>query len=75
MIPKCYMLLCSCIYVLEHYGQLPIMLPVSFFFCNSEYKIDKHRCYCCFQLGWLNDHLFMKKLFIRSTVCVFCKRL
>ena len=26
---------------------------------------------CCFQLGWLNDHLFGKEVFIWFTVRVF----
>ena len=26
---------------------------------------------CCFQLGYLNDHLFGKELFVRFTVRVF----
>ena len=29
------------------------------------------KCHCCFRLGWLNDHLFSKELFIRFTVRVF----
>ena len=43
-----------------------------FQFCLKQKK-GKHRCYCCFQLGLLNDHLFGKELFILFTVRVFSR--
>ena len=41
MLPQCYMLLCPCIYDLQHYGQLPIMLPVLFCFVILNRKYVK----------------------------------
>ena len=38
-------------------------------------KIGRNRCYCRFQLGSLNDHLFRKELFILFTVRVFRERI
>ena len=35
----------------------------------------KKLMFCCFHLGLLNDHLFVKELFIRFTVHVFRGRL
>ena len=32
MVPQCYMLLCPCVYGLQHYGQLPVVLPVLLYF-------------------------------------------
>ena len=37
---------------------------------NLKQKIGNNSCYCCFQLGYLNDHQFGGELFIRSTVKV-----
>ena len=34
---------------------------------SAKQKIGKKRCYGCFSLRQLNDHLFRKELFIRFT--------
>ena len=73
MVPLCYML-CLYVYGLLQYGQLNNNCHLCFLLCSVLlFKIEKgeKRCCCCFRLGWLNDHLFGKELFIRFSVCVF----
>ena len=50
-------------------GHLNNSCPACFLFCNSKQKIGENtdRCHRCFQIGWLNDHLFGKEL---SILCV-----
>ena len=44
-------------------------------FRNFKFKVVKDGCYHCFQIGYLNDHLFGKELFILVNLRVFRERL
>ena len=64
----------TCCYLRECMGSSNMVTGITSAQYASWIVIGK-KCYCYFQLGQLNDHLFGKGLFIRFTVRVFRERL